>query len=160
MSAIVATVLRARKQNHRPGLVLATRTEFTVSIQERSTVAINDHGVVVGNGNHDAFKWSPETGVVWLGSLGGNECQAADINNQGQIVGWSDSDGRYSQVAFLWQDGQMFDLNQITDGAGGKNWLQRAYGINDAGHIVGEVRLTKPVSENHAFLLVPNANVP
>lgn len=123
-------------------------------------VAINDANMVVGNatngeGHVEAFLRTAENGMMGLGSLGGIESWATDINNQGQVVGWSDSDGRFSQVAFLWQDGQMFDLNQITDGAGRKNWLQRANGINDTGHIVGEMRITKPVSENHAFLAAP-----
>lgn len=71
-------------------------------------VAINDDNMVVGNavnsnGHAEAFLWTAETGLVGLGTLGGIESWAADINNQGQIVGWSDSDGRFSQVAFLWQ---------------------------------------------------------
>jgi probable HAF family extracellular repeat protein len=123
-------------------------------------VAINDNNMVVGtainsDGHWEAFLWTADTGMVGLGSLGGNESWATDINNRGQVVGWSDKFVRFSRVAFLWQDGQMFDLNQITDGADGKHWLQRANAINDAGHIVGVLRITKPVSEQHAFLLAP-----
>jgi probable HAF family extracellular repeat protein len=124
-------------------------------------VAINDNGMVAGNsrdlsGYEEAFVWTPETGMVGLGNLGGPGSTATDVNNLGQIVGWSRSDGRFPQVAFVWQDGRMLDLNDITDGAGGKNWIQIASGMNDAGHIVGVLRKTKPVSEYHGFLLVPN----
>jgi len=127
-----------------------------------SAVCINDNRMVAGNATYDGltegFVWTAETGMVSLGSFNGLGSDVRDINNQGQIVGWSRSDGRFGQVAFLWQNGQMFDLNNITDGGGGQNWIQIANGINDAGHIATLLHVTKPTSENHAALIVPNAN--
>ncbi len=125
-------------------------------------VAVNDFGMVTGNsrdagGFWEAFVWTPETGMVGLGKLGLPDSRATDINNQGQVVGWTDSEGRFGQVGFLWHHGQMFDLNSISVGAGGKNWIQIASGINDAGHIVGLLHKTKPISEDHGFLLVPTS---
>jgi probable HAF family extracellular repeat protein len=126
-------------------------------------LCINDNGMVAGEtddrlGLHEGFVWTLETGMVSIGSLDGRGCDVRDINNQGQIVGWSWSNGRFGQVAFLWQNGEMFDLNEITDGGGGKNWIQIASGINDVGHIVGLLHITKPTSRNHGTLLVPNVN--
>jgi probable HAF family extracellular repeat protein len=125
-------------------------------------VAVNEFGMVAGNsrdpsGTQVAFVWTAATGMVGLGSLDGRVSVATDINDQGQIVGWSTSAGRFPQVAFVWQNGQMFDLNLITEGGGGKNWIQIASGINDQGHIVGLLTKTKPISEQHGLLLVPNS---
>ena len=112
--------------------------------------------MVAGNSKslafNEAFVWTANDGMVGLGSLGGNESVATDINDKGQIVGWSESGGRYPQVAFVWQNGQMFDLNRITEGAGGKKWIQIASGINDEGHIVG---YGLHEGETRAFLLIP-----
>jgi probable HAF family extracellular repeat protein len=74
-----------------------------------------------------------------LGNLGGKRGETADINEFGQIVGYSQTvDGK--DRAFLWDEGQMYDLNQLV---GGKlDWhgyavtLTRATGINNAGDIV------------------------
>lgn len=45
-----------------------------------------------------------------LGTLGGDSTHATDINDGGQVVGWSlTADGTYH--AFLWQDGGMIDLS-------------------------------------------------
>ena len=65
-----------------------------------------------------------------LGTLGGNDSSAFDINNSEQIVGFAKtSSGLYH--AFLYQDSVMHDLGLID---GDQNY---AYGINDLGQIVG-----------------------
>lgn len=124
---------------------------------------LNDNGMVAGeaagyDGITEGFVWTAETGMVSIGSLDGRGCEVRDINNQGQIIGWSWSGGRHGQVAFLWEKGAMFDLNNITDGGGGQNWIQIASGINDAGHIAALLHVNKPTSQNHGALLVPNLN--
>lgn len=64
-----------------------------------------------------------------LGTLGGGYSYAHDVNNTGKVVGTS---GR----AFLWQNGQMTDLNSLIPS--GSGWmLASANGINDSGQIVG-----------------------
>ncbi|MCX8052812.1 MAG: DUF3466 family protein [Armatimonadetes bacterium] len=80
----------------------------------------------------------------FLGTLGGEESWATDVNNSGAIVGCStDASGR--QRAFLWTaDGGMIDLGTL----GGEN--AAATGINDAGEIVGWSETAD--GARHAFL--------
>jgi len=108
------------------------------------------------DGPWEAFVWSETTGMIGLGRFGGSISVAWGVNNAGQAVGYSDTGGgRSSQAAFLWQDGMMLDLNSLAD-TGGKNHLQLAKDINNAGHIVGLMCIWRPVSESHGFLLIPN----
>ena len=108
-------------------------------------------------GPTEAFVWSENTGMIGLGTLGGATSRGLGVNNAGQVVGWSDTGGgKHSQAAFLWQAGQMLELNLLAD-TGGKIHLQLAKDINDAGHIVGLMDISRPVSETHGFLLIPNS---
>jgi probable HAF family extracellular repeat protein len=101
----------------------------------------------------EAFVWSESTGMIGLGRLGGISSEAMGVNSVGQVVGYSDTK-RGRDAAFLWLDGKLLDLNAVSDA--GKNHLTWALDINDAGQIVGELRLPRPVSEEHAFVLIPN----
>jgi probable HAF family extracellular repeat protein len=113
--------------------------------------AINDNGQVVGGSGIcaalslfsgtdlqplHALLW--ETGTVTdLGSLGGtgqgNGILALNLNNNGQVVGYSDLKGNANFHAFLWTSGTgMQDLGTLT---GDVNSLGIA--INDAGDVVG-----------------------
>jgi probable HAF family extracellular repeat protein len=113
--------------------------------------AINDSGQVVGaSGSCAAFNTNSliglqplhallwETGTVTdLGSLGGtgqgNGILAYDVNNQGQVVGYSDLKGNANFHSFLWTRATgMQDLGTLT---GDVNSL--AIGINNAGDVVG-----------------------
>ena len=81
--------------------------------------------------------------VIDLGTLGGNYCQASDINAAGLIVGGSTvAGGGPLTHPFLWQDGVMTNLGTLGEGWGS------ALGINDAGQIVG-------YDGSYAFLLTP-----
>jgi probable HAF family extracellular repeat protein len=100
--------------------------------------AININGLVVGsaevaeNINH-AFLYD---GVMHdLGTLGGSTSLALGINASGQVVGMSDTTGNASLHAFLWDNGQMFDLNDLIPPTPGVRLID-ATGINDAGQIV------------------------
>ncbi len=85
----------------------------------------------------------PSYTVTGLGTLGGPESFAYGLNNNGQVVGESDTaDG--SRRAFLYSNGSLTDLGTL----GGK--YSSAYGINDAGQIVG-VSDASPGGQ-HAFL--------
>jgi probable HAF family extracellular repeat protein len=63
---------------------------------------------------------------------------AASINNQGQVVGFSqDLNGDISStVAWIWQDGVMTDLNTLIP-AKSPYFLIEALSINDRGQIAG-----------------------
>lgn len=119
--------------------------------------ANNNWGEVVGassgNTGRQAFYWNSVTGMIALGTLGGNQSEAFDINDRGQVVGRAlPRRGDYS--AFVWQNGKMSDLNLLS-GATSNQILQSANGINNSGHIVGEMRISKPVLNYQAFLLTP-----
>ena len=72
--------------------------------------------------------------VQVLPTLGGNNANAADVNNAGQVVGTSTrADG--SSAAFIYQNGQMSELLPSLPGAAGGS---SASHINDAGDIAGD----------------------
>lgn len=118
---------------------------------EGAAYGINDSGQVIGASGPcaplsiftglymqplHALLW--ETGTVTdLGSLGGtgqgNGIFAHAINNQGQVVGYSDLRGNANFHAFLWARATgMQDLGTLT---GDVNSV--ANGLNDAGDVVG-----------------------
>ena len=93
---------------------------------------INNKDQVVGgalteDGKTHAFLWTlgpDEQGVIRdLGTLGGDNSFALAINEAGQVVGWAETGESYSEQgvvrpvrhAFLWEDGQMYDLGVHND---------------------------------------------
>jgi probable HAF family extracellular repeat protein len=117
-------------------------------------MALNDSGDVVGNsltkaGYAHAFLYT-DGAMQDLGTLGGNASYAYDVNSSGAVVGYSLlADGLTH--AFLYDGGIMLDLNGLLSCEPG--WeLAQAYGINDAGQIVGSGTLN---GREHAFLLDP-----
>ncbi len=121
--------------------------------------AINDNGQIVGSslqeeGGSRAFLWE-DAEITNLGVLpeGGDASYATDINSAGQVVGLIEGYGDLARVAFLWQNGEMIDLNALIPADSG--WvLLGATAVNDAGQIVGfglgpegqEVFLLTPVA--------------
>jgi probable HAF family extracellular repeat protein len=109
--------------------------------QTSSARAINNLGQVVGYGfrpgffDAHAFLWEKAIGIQDIGELYDNRFSLAlAINNHSQVVGWGDI--RFGpQHAFLWQQGQMLDLNSLIPTDTGVT-LIRAGGINDKGQIV------------------------
>jgi probable HAF family extracellular repeat protein len=88
-----------------------------------------------------AFLWSPGQGMQDLGALSGGHATAYAINDNGQVVGksWlsSFSPPPYGQNlrAVLWTPGQgIRELGRLWDGPHNS----AAYGINEAGQVVGE----------------------
>ncbi len=89
----------------------------------------------------DPFFW--ENGkMVDIGSFGGAFGETSAINNHGQVIGGSSvaanpgacfNEGDPDCHPFLWDRGKLIDLN--TSSIGGNPMI--AYGINDAGEIVG-----------------------
>ena len=103
--------------------------------------AINENGWVTGwslteSKDYHAFIHNG-TEMVDLGSLGG-DTKGLDINNKAQVVG-SGTDAEGKSIAFLYSDGQMFNLIDLlspSDRAMLKE-IREAASINDDGTIVG-----------------------
>jgi probable HAF family extracellular repeat protein len=97
----------------------------------------NDRGAIAGFTGYPsglsinrATLWRRGTAVD-LGTLGGNNSMAFDVNHRGQVVGWAETaDG--GTAAFIWQDGVMTSL-----GAPGWNGTS-ARDVNRDGQVVGE----------------------
>jgi probable HAF family extracellular repeat protein len=100
---------------------------------------INNGGLIVGpslvdeNGDTEphAFLASDTLVLTDLGSLGGGDSIACDVNNEGQVTGQSWTNDSWSH-AFLWTSGSMRDLGTL----GGKNSVGRS--INFSGRVAGE----------------------
>src|SRR6185369_16703947 len=88
-----------------------------------------------------------------LGTLGGIYSAAFGMNDHDQVVGASTRADEV-QVAFLWSNDQIVDLNTLVP-PGGNLLLTAAYDIDDHGAIVGVGE--RPDHETRAFLLVPTA---
>jgi probable HAF family extracellular repeat protein len=126
--------------------------------------AISDAGEAVGFGTLAQGATVPFHATLWkhigkitdLGVIGSDQCSyAAGINAWGQVVGSSISSCTSEEPtfrAFLWEDGMMFDLNNLIP-AGSPLYLQNVQTINDRGEIAGQG--TDSGGNNHAFLLIP-----
>ncbi len=96
--------------------------------------AINDAGQIVGELEEQAFVWQNGTMTQLTDLSGGTGSSSAfDINNRGQIVGWSDT-LTGSSPAVLWQnDGSIVNLGDLPGGIVDGS----ANAINNLGQIVG-----------------------
>lgn len=111
--------------------------------------AVNDSDIAVGaavNGVtpsntpiRRAARWEIVGGVPQiqdLGSLGLTFSEAMDINNDGVIVGFATNISGLPQIAWIWENGVMTDLNTLVNLPPG--WvLNSAQSINNRGDIVG-----------------------
>lgn len=100
-------------------------------------MGVNAHGQIVGSsftsgGMMNAFFYDPQAGMRDLGSWGAGS-YAYGVNAAGTVVGYAY--GTDGQRAAVWVDGILYDLNALAIDDG---WtLEAAYGVNDAGQIVG-----------------------
>ncbi len=134
---------------------------------------VNNSGEVVGRSyipippgtitnSFHAFRWKDTNGngqsdageMQDLGTLGGRQSFAYDMNDSGQVVGTSEfQTNDIALHAFVWSSatGTMQDLNALVPGTG---WtFLEARAINDRGQIVGIG--TNPDGKERAFLLTP-----
>ena len=79
-----------------------------------------------------------------LGTLGGSDSEAVDVNNAGQVVGNANTADQSSH-AFVYADGVMQDLGTL----GGRQSFATA--INELGQIVGFSDVELGSDERHAF---------
>jgi probable HAF family extracellular repeat protein len=103
--------------------------------------AINDCGQGAGvsanlqTGRTEAFVQEPGKRKA-LGTLGGSFSIARDINNRGEVVGGSLTEGDETFHGFLFRNNRLYDLNELLDPGAGWEMIQ-AFGINNLGEIVG-----------------------
>ena len=124
-----------------------------------TAAAINDRGEVIGGSylkgdtTIHSFLWTKDAGMQDLGTLSGDALSLGGwINDKSQVVGWScDSSG--SCRAYLWENKVMTDLNSLIQ-SDSNLYLMFAYGIYDAGEIVGQA-MEKSTGQLHAFLAIP-----
>jgi len=145
-----ATGTRSAFQGFRWQAGVLELLEALSNVQDEDAYGINDLGEIVGRGAlgpplryHAAFWTDPDT-VQDLGTLGGENSEARDINNDRIIVGSSET-ATGETVAFVWQaDFGMQPLGTL----GGAN--SKAFGINSEGLIVGESETSD--GQTHATL--------
>jgi probable HAF family extracellular repeat protein len=121
--------------------------EYTPVVLESPGLAVasgvNTHRQVVGranvpSGEMHAVLWDGAE-MVDLGTIpGGNYSEAFDVNDRGQVVGWSMLDQTNCIAfdgcwhAFLWENGTITDLLGLEP-----DFQSYAYSINNSGQIVG-----------------------
>lgn len=106
-----------------------------------SALAINDAGIAVGGSGVCANPAISTHAVLWhgsrvinLGGFGGKANNVAfDINNRGQVAGFSDLASDTTAHAFLWQNHKLSDLGTLKG-----DFASFAFGINDRGQVVGQ----------------------
>lgn len=110
-----------------------------IEINERGQVAACSYtnstpNPTTGTPTLDPFLWDKKDGMQDLGTLGGTSGCAINLNNRGQVIGYSNLAGDMTDHPFLWDKRghpQMKDLGTF----GGSNG--RAIAINDGGEVVG-----------------------
>lgn len=126
-------------------------------------VAINDLRQCVGvclnevTGRIEAFRQEEDRRAM-LGTLGGSFSIARDLNNCGDVVGGSLTEGDENFHAFLFHGNKLYDLNGLLER--GSAWeVIQALGINNQGDILGiatldgrdRIVLIRPRQERYPF---------
>jgi len=126
-------------------------------------MAINQRGDVVGfanasaadggNFNPRAFLWIRDQGIRNLGAVPGDvTSQATGINEWRQVVGQS-CDADDNCRGFLWQNGEMTDLNDLVVGDY-DDAITTANDIDDLGRIMGQA-FDADTGQFFAFIAMP-----
>lgn len=107
---------------------------------KNDVLALNDAGQCAGvclnaeTGRIEAFRQEQGTRSM-LGTLGGSFSIARSLNNSGEVVGGSLTEGDESFHGFLCRNNRLHDLNDFLDPGTGWELLQ-ALGINNHGEII------------------------
>jgi probable HAF family extracellular repeat protein len=128
--------------------------------------AVNSSGDVVGGSRTDPSSGAPTHAFLYqqgamtdLGTLAGDSTSSADsINDSGQMVGVSQSDT--ASRAFLYENGQMYDLNSLIDPASplvGLVTLDEAVSVSSNGWIAVNGTDSRDPGWERAFLLIPSS---
>ena len=84
--------------------------------------------------NEHAFVWSSTTGMTDIGTLGGNSSYALQINDSGDVVGWSYLADNITVHAFTWTPiGGIVDVGTLTGGC-----CSQCQAINSSGNLAGD----------------------
>jgi probable HAF family extracellular repeat protein len=119
-------------------------------------VAINDSAQCAGvslnpeTGRIEAFRQEEGTRSM-LGTLGGSFSIARGLNNRGEVVGGSLTEGDENFHGFLFRNNRLSDLNNFLDPGTGWELLQ-ALGINNHGDIIA---IGSHAGEDRIVLLRP-----
>jgi probable HAF family extracellular repeat protein len=128
--------------------------------------ATNDAGQIVGAADFSSTGGSSFSAVLWrkgvatnLGTLSGDcASQAYAINSRGQVVGDSFSCDTGQVRTFLWENGEMIDINRMIP-PGFTLALTNPLTINERGEIGGfgaPAGCADAELCGHAFLLIPD----
>jgi len=91
-----------------------------------------------------------------LGTIGSDPCSVAThINEKGQVVGKSTDCVGGILHAFLWENGEIVDLNSLVNPPSDAQMHVPSY-INQRGEITGTAIL--PNGDVHAVVLIPNGS--
>jgi probable HAF family extracellular repeat protein len=145
----------------------ATKRNQEPDVPTSSASAINELGDIVGRAQVDrtyehAFLCPGGGQMIDLGTLGGLQSWAYDINNAGHVIGssWTDGNsGPNNERAFIYIDGVMYDLAAgVVENPDGL--LIDSVGllpsqISDDGWITGNIRMTLDSYEKQPVLLIP-----
>ena len=111
--------------------------------------AVNESGQVVGRcSSGQSFLWQ-DGDLTLFGPFPPGWAEARDVNNLGQVVGWTGDPSHLKATAraFIWDDGEAVVLPAIPGGL-----TSVGHAINDNGQVVGSGLMEGPGVTTHAFI--------